>query len=121
MKQLSDAFRRSLVAFVATGIVVGVTVLICEVGFRTLLFSQVAFMEKFRVSGLYTDYFSDDWWKFYYAFNKPVNDTAKQPHPLLGWAGEHCNAELHPRTIHDDSSDCIPPVSSATSHQGCLS
>ena len=67
----------------------GVTALICELGFRTLLFSQVAFMERFREPGLYTDYFSeDDWWKLYYAFNKPANDTAKLPHPLLGWAGE---------------------------------
>lgn len=82
-------FRKFLVALVATGIVVGVTILICEVGFRMLLFSDVAFMERFREPGLYTDYFSDDdWWKLYYAFNKPANDTAKQSHPLLGWAGE---------------------------------
>lgn len=85
-------FRKFLVAFVATSIVVGGTALICEVGFRTLLFSQVAFMERFREPSLYTDYFSDDeWWKLYYAFNKPANDTAKQPHPLLGWAGEFSN------------------------------
>ena len=89
MKQPSDALRKSLVAFVATGIVVGVTTLICELGFRTLLFSHVAFMERFREPSLYTDYFSeDDWWKLYHAFNKPANDTAKQPHPLLGWSAE---------------------------------
>ena len=89
MKQLTDAFRKSLVAFVATSIVVGVTALTCELGFRTLLFSHVAFMERFRDPSLYTDYFSeDDWWKLYHAFNKPANDTAKQPHPLLGWSAE---------------------------------
>ena len=89
MKQLSNELRKYLIAVLATGIVVGVTALICELGFRTLLFSQVAFMERFREPSLYTDYFSeDDWWKLYYAFNKPANDTAKQPHSLLGWAGE---------------------------------
>ena len=93
-KRSAHALRKSLVAFVATSILVGVTVLICEVGFRTLLFSQVAFMERFREPNLYTDYFSDDdWWKLYYAFNKPANDTAKQPHSLLGWgwAGKFSN------------------------------
>lgn len=59
-----------------------------ELGFRTLLFSQVAFMERFRDPSLYTDLLShDDWWKLYHTFNKPANDTAKLPHHLLGWAG----------------------------------
>lgn len=85
-KRSAHTLRKSFVAFVATSILVGVTVLVCEVGFRTLLFSQVAFMERFREPNLYTDYFSDDdWWKLYYAFNRPANDTAQQPHPLLGW------------------------------------
>ena len=53
MNQISDALQQSLIAFVATGIVVAVTVLIREVGFRPL-FSEVAFMEKFRGPGLYT-------------------------------------------------------------------
>jgi len=79
VKQLSSALRKSLVEFVAASIVVGVTVLICEVGFRTLLFSQVAFMERFREPGLYADYFSeDDWWKFYYAFNKQAGERHRQ-------------------------------------------
>lgn len=82
-------FRKSFVATVAISLVMGTTALICELGFRTLLFSQVAFMERFRDPGLYTDHFSeDDWWKLYHAFHKPANDTAKQPHPLLGWSAE---------------------------------
>ena len=89
MKQVSDVFRKSLVATVAISLVMGVTALICEFGFRTLVFSHAAFMGKFQEPSLYTDYFSeDDWWKLYHAFNKPKNDTAKQPHPLLGWSAE---------------------------------
>ena len=48
-KQLAYVFRKSLVAFVATSIVVGVTALICELGFRTLLFSHVALLEDFEI------------------------------------------------------------------------
>jgi hypothetical protein len=89
VKQLSGAFRKSLVAFVATSILVGVTVLVCEMGFRTLLFSQVAFMDRFREPSLYADPLTDnDWWKLYHAFNKPTNDTAKHSHPLLGWGSD---------------------------------
>lgn len=122
-KKLAYAIRKSLIAFVATGILVGVTVLICEVGFRMLLFSQVAFMERFREPNLYTDYFSDDdWWKLYYAFNKPANDTAKHPHPLLGWAGDfdgetyrhHDMAQVgarQPVLLYGDSfAHCVTPA-----------
>ena len=97
MKQLSDVFRKSLVATVAISLVMGVTVLICELGFRTLLFSEVAFMERFREPGLYTDlFYEEDWWKLYHAFHKPKNDTGKHPHPLLGWSSKLFNeAYLH--------------------------
>ena len=89
MNRVSGALRKSLIAVIAMGIVVVVTVFACEFGFRMLLFSQVSLVERFREPSLYTDYFSeDDWWKLYHAFNKPANDTAKHPHPLLGWAGE---------------------------------
>ncbi len=89
MKSMLHVLRKSFIAILATGILMGVTALICELGFRALLFSQVGFMERFQEPGLYTDYFSeDDWWKLYYAFHKPANDTAKHPHPLLGWTGE---------------------------------
>ena len=89
MKQLSDVFRKSLVATVAISLVMGVTVLICEFGFRALLFSHVAFMGRFQEPSLYADPLTDnDWWKLYHAFKKPTNDTAKHSHPLLGWGSD---------------------------------
>ena len=131
MNSVLAVLRKALVAILATGILVGVTALICELGFRALLFSQVAFMERFQEPSLYTDYFSeDDWWKLYYAFNKPANDTAKHPHPLLGWAGEfsketwrHTEAERvgrrHPVLLYGDSfAHCV--IAAEECFQGIL-
>lgn len=84
---MAQRARKALLAVLATSIVLGVTALICEIGFRTLLFSNAAFMERFREPSLYADYYSDDdWWKLYYAFHKPPNETARRAHPLLGWS-----------------------------------
>src|SRR4051812_29457052 len=94
----TSRLRTTLVALVAMSVVMAVTILLCEVGFRLLLFSNVQSMERFRDPGLYADAFADDdWWRLYYAFNKPPNDTAKHPHPLLGWAGDF-SAETYRHT-----------------------
>ena len=96
MKQVSTTLRKSLVACVATFLVIGLTGLMCEVGFRTLLFSQVAFMERFRDPSLYADPLSsNNWWKLYHAFNKPTNATTKHPHPLLGWANKKSSQDTY--------------------------
>lgn len=64
------------------------TFLLCEIGFRTLLFSKAPFMQRFRVPSLYADTLSDDdYWKLYYLFDGKFAPPA-QPHPLLGWVGE---------------------------------
>lgn len=64
------------------------TLLLCEIGFRTLLFSKAPFMQRFRSPGLYADTLSDDdYWKLYYLFNGQFAPPA-QPHLLLGWVGE---------------------------------
>lgn len=99
MKQVAKAIRKSVVACVAISLVLGVTFLLCELGFRTLLLSQVTFMEGFRNPSLYADHLSsDNWWKLYHAFHKPVNATTKHPHSLLGWANETFSEETYLHT-----------------------
>lgn len=62
-------------------------VILGEIGFRTLLFSDYAFMHRFRAPGLYADPMSDDdYWKLQYLFDSRFPPPAK-PHPLLGWVG----------------------------------
>jgi hypothetical protein len=62
-------------------------VILGEIGFRTLLFSDYAFMDRFRAPGLYADPMSDDdYWKLQYLFDREFPPPAK-PHPLLGWVG----------------------------------
>ncbi|MEP6957899.1 MAG: hypothetical protein ABI980_04150 [Nitrospirota bacterium] len=124
MKQVAKAIRKSVVACVAISLVAGVTFLLCELGFRTLLFSQVAFMEWWRNPSLYTEHHSsdEDWWKLYHAFHKPMNPTTKHPHPLLGWTSEkfseatylHTEAALvgrrRPVLLYGDSfTQCLLP------------
>ena len=93
---LAKTIRKTLVACTVISLAVCMTFLLCELGFRTLLFSQVAFMERFRNPSLYTDALSsNDWWKLYHAFHKPVNTTAKRVHSLLGWTNEQFTKETY--------------------------
>jgi hypothetical protein len=68
-----------------------VTAIVSEVAFRTLLFSNISFMKRFRNAALYADYFSDnDYWKLYCIFSDKdcEADINPDPHPLLGWTGD---------------------------------
>jgi hypothetical protein len=83
------ASRKALVAVVGIGLMLILTVGVCEAVFRLVLFSHLPFMERFRDPSLYTDYYSDgDWWKLYYLFGKKEHEPTKHPHPLLGWTGD---------------------------------
>jgi hypothetical protein len=73
-------FGLVLPAFVLTAVA-------SEAIFRALLFSKVAFMEKFRTPELYVDFdLEDNYWKLYYFFDGKRKPPAN-PHPLLGWVG----------------------------------
>jgi hypothetical protein len=63
-----------------------VALVIGEVGFRAILFTDLPLFESLRNPGNYADYFSeDDFWKLSYLFgHKPRS----RMHPLLGWVGE---------------------------------
>jgi hypothetical protein len=71
-----------------------------ELIFRTLLFSKLGFMEKFRTPGLYVDFDLDDnYWKLYYLFGGKLKPPAN-PHPLLGWVGYFSRETF----LHDEAS-----------------
>lgn len=59
---------------------------LAEIGFRFVLFSDVAGLDKLRNPANYADYFSeDDYYKLEYLFGQP---PPQHPHPLLGWVGD---------------------------------
>lgn len=65
-----------------------VTLAICEIGFRVLLFSNVEFMKRFRSADLYSSYDSEDnYWKLYFLFGGEFRPP-ESPHPKLGWVGQ---------------------------------
>lgn len=66
------------VSFVA----VCLTILVCEVVFRALLFSSPSLMKSFRRPGLYADaQSSDDYWKLRVLFGEA---PATRNDPMLG-------------------------------------
>lgn len=81
-------FRKVVPNLILTLASIFLTLVLCEIGFRTLLFSDYAFMQRFRVPSLYADTLSDDdHWKLYYLFDGRFSPPAR-PHPLLGWVGQ---------------------------------
>ena len=67
---------------------VSFTLVLCEAAFRTLLFSDLPFAQRFKVPGLYADPMSDDdYWKLEYLFDTKFPPPAR-PHPVLGWVGD---------------------------------
>lgn len=81
-------FRKCLSSFVLALVSICGALILGEIGFRALLFSDFAFMQRFRAPGLYADPMSDDdYWKLYYLFDGKFRPPA-EPHPLLGWVGK---------------------------------
>jgi hypothetical protein len=64
--------------------ILGALLLMAELCYRSLLFSNVSWIEPFRRPELYADWYSDgDAWKLHYLFGH-WSGPAK-PDPLLGW------------------------------------
>ncbi len=74
------------------------SILIAEIAFRSLLFSNLAIGSSLRKPELYSDFwYSDDYWKLLYRWQKhlPTWDWVRKgyhpkqnPHPLLGWTAD---------------------------------
>jgi hypothetical protein len=88
-----------------------ITFVISEITFRSLLFSDLAFMQRFRNPSLYSDNESDDYWKLYYLFRVTGQDrhflhkgqVYGEIHPLLGWGVDGSflkDTYEHPDTQH---------------------
>jgi hypothetical protein len=90
-----------------------------EVIFRTLLFSEVGFMERFRMPGLYVDYdLESDYWKLYNLFNGKLKPP-ENPHPLLGWVGDFSrDTYLHNRAPNVNGRKAV--LLYGDSFAGCL-
>lgn len=63
------------------------TLIICEFGFRNLLFGNSDFLNDYRKPHYYSNFFEDDYWKLYYLFNGE-SKPPKNPHNYLGWVGK---------------------------------
>jgi hypothetical protein len=63
------------------------TIVVAELGFRAALFSDIAFMKRYRVPERYAYGESDDYWKLDFLFGSSGYKPPKTPHPLLGWVG----------------------------------
>jgi hypothetical protein len=76
-------FKQLLVLF----FICVVTLALCEVVFRTLLFSDSRIVEKFKKPELYFNYFTDDgFWVLNFLFGGPSGKPpTRNIHPLLGW------------------------------------
>jgi hypothetical protein len=95
------------------------TAVASEAIFRTLLFSQVGFMEKFRKPELYFDYDSEsNYWKLYYLFGGKLKPPTN-PHPLLGW-GESFYRETYLHTEAPNIKGRKPVLLYGDSFAGCL-
>lgn len=78
-------FRIAASNVVLTLISICVAVILSEIVFRALLFSDYAFMQRFRAPGLYADPMSDDdYWKLYYLFDGKFPPL---PSHILYWDG----------------------------------
>jgi hypothetical protein len=82
-----------------------------EFVFRSLLFSDFAFMQRFRNPSLYSDVESDEYWKLYNLFHVNGQDYNfhhkgagyLELHPLLGWATD--GSLLKGTYLHANSQD----------------
>lgn len=85
-------FQKNLILLMVSAVI---TFAVAEVGFRTVLFSNMAGFEKLRDPSIYakiypdefSQIFSDDYWKLYYLFDGEEKPP-ENPHPLLGWVGD---------------------------------
>jgi hypothetical protein len=101
VKPVGKTLRRLSVGFLGITLPALIFTAIASEGiFRTLLFSKIGFMEKFRQPGLYFDYDSEDnYWKLFYYLNGTLRPP-ENPHPLLGWVG-YFSRETY---LHDEAS-----------------
>lgn len=99
-----------------------VALVLAELGFRALLFSEVPLPAKLRDPWLYADYFSeDDFWILQHIFEAGPSPPT-DPHPLLGWIGRFSGESyLHDRSVEladrrpvllygDSFSQCVGDV-----------
>ena len=71
-----------------------------EVGFRIILFSDIAAFASLRKPDNYADYFSDDdYWKLLYHFGRKPRAN---PHPILGWVSSDFSGETY---LHNDAQN----------------
>jgi hypothetical protein len=104
---------------------------VAELGFRALLFSNFSFMQPLRDPGLYADQFDEvEFWQLQHLFSHE-DLTPPAPHPELGWIGKrfdpednrhHLAGELNGRRpvllFGDSYADCTTPVENPA--EGCF-
>ncbi len=104
---------------------------VAELGFRALLFSDFSFMQPLRDPGLYADQFDEvEFWQLQHIFSSE-DLTPPTPHPELGWIGKRFDPEdnrhqlagelngRRPVLLFGDSyADCTTPIDNPA--EGCF-
>ncbi|MCX8080585.1 MAG: hypothetical protein N3F09_05030 [Bacteroidia bacterium] len=85
-------------------IIILVTIFLCEVIYRFLLFSVK--IDYLRKPEMYSNYRHDDYWKLYYMFDGQYKPP-KDPHPLLGWSYSFFNEKNY---MHRDSLSGVDKI-----------
>jgi len=100
-------------SFLVNGLLVivsiGLTFVISEFAFRTILFGNWKVADSLRDPALYSDYFTDtefeifpdEYWMLYDLLNREYR-SPEDPHPLLGWDGA-----FHPESYEHEDEDQI--------------
>lgn len=92
--------RKLIFNFLIVVLASAATFALCELAFRSLLFSKASFMQKFRIPDLYASYDSEDnYWKLHYLFGGKYRPPT-HPHPRLGWVGSFSRDTY----VHDNTS-----------------
>ncbi len=55
------------------------TFFVAEIVFRSLLFSDLSVIQKYRNESLYADWWSEEWWKMRYVFGSEVKHSTVHP------------------------------------------
>lgn len=87
------AVKKWLPNLALAGFSMFLTLIVLELAIRVIISTGVALPNAFRKPQLFTDYerdktehiYNDDYWKLNFLFSE--NEDIRNPHPLLGWAG----------------------------------
>ncbi len=70
------------------------TFFVAEIVFRSLLFSDLSVIQKYRNESLYADWWrSEEWWKMRYVFGNGVKHSTV--HPQLGWVSKKVSPDTY--------------------------